>query len=55
MWGIPSNSQIQIIGNIEEVIQSCCGAVQGIRKVPENMSDKSTAMYHNRADDGFVF
>ena len=33
---------------VEEIMRSCGGAVQGVR-------EKEGALYHNRADDGFVY
>ena len=36
------------IFEVEEVMRSCGGAVQGVR-------EKEGALYHNRADDGFVY
>lgn len=62
-------------GDVEEVMRSCGGAVQGIREVslllpqltplPNDSDDKFSPkflnentgkrMYHNRADDGFLF
>eukprot|EP00592_Proboscia_alata_P025659 CAMPEP_0194441470 /NCGR_PEP_ID=MMETSP0176-20130528/121827_1 /TAXON_ID=216777 /ORGANISM="Proboscia alata, Strain PI-D3" /LENGTH=140 /DNA_ID=CAMNT_0039266879 /DNA_START=53 /DNA_END=472 /DNA_ORIENTATION=+ len=45
---------------VEEVMRSCGGAVQGIRDLciatdsDANTNDNET-VYHNRADDGFVY
>merc|ERR1719491_2589881 len=41
-------------------MRSCGGAVQGIREVAipietADMGGKAETMYHNRADDGFVY
>ncbi len=39
---------------VEEVMRSCGGAVQGVKEIayPNSPFDR---MYHNRADDGFLF
>ena len=54
-------------GEVEEVMRSCGGAVQGIREIPLSLSPASSASssgdgepepegrYLNRADDGFVY
>lgn len=42
-----------VVGCVEEVMRSCGGAVQGIREVPVDTNDEG--VYHNRADDGFIF
>ena len=47
--------------DVEEVMRSCGGAVQGIKELPLNLlypdlSDVTEdRMYHNRADSGFVY
>ena len=33
---------------VEEVMRSCGGAVQGVREM-------QSELYHNRADDGFIY
>ena len=52
-------------GEVEEVMRSCGGAVQGIREVGVTIinkndnyisdDDDSNKPYHNRADDGFIY
>jgi len=54
-------------GEVEEVMRSCGGAVQGIKEVPlllsqplsddDDLTDDNSSerLYHNRADDGFLF
>jgi hypothetical protein len=60
-WGIPQKSQNLFIGEVEEVMRSCGGAVQGIREVPQEVhvdsssTTRTSGMYHNRADDGFIY
>ncbi len=62
-WGISSNSETKYVGDVEEVMRSCGGAVQGIREVPQIVDSSSSAaatqdhhrLYHNRADDGFIY
>lgn len=48
-----------VVGDVEEVMRSCGGAVQGIREVPffpqQKDDNESEGLYHNRADDGFVY
>ena len=41
-------------GSVEEVMRSCGGAVQGVKEIqfPGSIFNQ---MYHNRADDGFVY
>jgi hypothetical protein len=46
--------------NVEEVMRSCGGAVQGIREVPgicigNKNDDSDEGIYLNRSNDGFVF
>lgn len=43
-----------ITASVEEVMRSCGGAVQGVKEIKyqEAVFDQ---MYHNRADDGFVY
>jgi len=52
-WGVAIDSEIENVREVEEVMRSCGGAVQGIKEV--SLIDDSTSIYHNRADDGFVF
>lgn len=44
---------------VEEVMRSCGGAIQGIRELPLSMifdaSSEEDRTYHNRADGGFVY
>ena len=60
-WGTSSNSKTKHVGDVEEVMRSCGGAVQGIREVPIIVDSSSAAatedhrLYHNRADDGFIY
>jgi hypothetical protein len=64
-WGISSNSEeTKYVGDVEEVMRSCGGAVQGIREVPQIVDSSSSSaaaatqdhrLYHNRADDGFIY
>jgi len=47
-------------GEVEEVMRSCGGAVQGIREIgfttsSTTINDNDSNLYLNRADDGFVF
>ena len=47
-------------GQVEEVMRACGGAVQGIREMPlfirqGTEEEDPQRLYHNRADDGFVF
>ncbi len=39
--------------NVEEVMRSCGGAVQGVKEIMSGSINDQ--MYHNRADDGFIF
>jgi hypothetical protein len=52
------------IREVEEVMRSCGGAIQGIRELPlssfiipgdEKASEEERRTYHNRADGGFVY
>ena len=51
------------IKEVEEVMRSCGGAVQGIRELPlssfilpgEGSASEERQTYHNRADGGFVY
>ncbi len=58
-WGTPVDSHTLFLGEVEEVMRSCGGAVQGIREVKaiqELCGDSSSSgLYHNRADDGFIY
>ena len=42
---------------VEEVMRSCGGAVQGVREIPNKLmfEDLVERSYHNRADGGFVY
>ncbi|GFH52090.1 hypothetical protein CTEN210_08566 [Chaetoceros tenuissimus] len=40
------------IAEVQEVMRSCGGAIQGIKELSH---DNSGDLYHNRADDGFVY
>lgn len=44
---------------VDEVMRSCGGAIQGIREIPLMLSDvpgeEKERIYHNRADGGFVY
>lgn len=46
------NAQTREKQQVEQVMRSCGGAVQGIREVPFN---KEIGEYHNRANDGFIY
>ena len=54
----PNNDEITV-SDVEEVMRSCGGAVQGIREIPLSnelrCSNGDYRTYHNRADDGFVY
>ena len=61
-WSIPSDPKPQLVGEIEEVMRSCGGAVQGVRDIPahatvaqEQESLSGNERYFNRADDGFIY
>ena len=50
-WKTDSDDTVR---NVEEVMRSCGGAVQGVKEIKyENAVFDQ--MYHNRADDGFTF
>jgi hypothetical protein len=51
-YGSPIESKINSVGDVEEVMRACGGAVQGIKEI-SRVDDSS--IYHNRADDGFVY
>lgn len=40
---------------VEEVMRSCGGAVQGLRETKKEGESLEQTWYHNRADDGFLF
>lgn len=44
---------VQSSSQMEEVMRSCGGAVQGLREIRE--AQESQSVFLNRADDGFVF
>jgi hypothetical protein len=50
---------IPVREEVEEVMRSCGGAIQGIREIPLLLSclpgDDKERIYHNRADGGFVY
>lgn len=50
---------VSIREEVEEVMRSCGGAIQGIREIPFVLSnvpaDAKERVYHNRADGGFVY
>ncbi|KAL3794348.1 hypothetical protein ACHAW5_009908 [Stephanodiscus triporus] len=45
------------IREVEEVMRSCGGAIQGIREIPldKKASEEERRTYHNHADGGFVY
>jgi hypothetical protein len=47
-------SNISTASSVEEVMRSCGGAVQGVKEI-EFTGSLFDQMYHNRADDGFVY
>lgn len=69
-WNLPSQNGGDVSFEVEEVMRSCGGAVQGVRELPLSLTDsageeRSTLeavveeggerIYHNRADSGFVY
>ena len=54
-----SKSTLNDDWEVEEVMRACGGAVQGIREMPlfhrQNEYKEEDRLYHNRADDGFIF
>jgi hypothetical protein len=55
-WAIKdSASAVVKVREVEEVMRSCGGAVQGIREPSDLQGEEPTSTYLNRANDGFVF
>lgn len=63
-WTIVTNAEdgaaAPTVHEVEEVMRSCGGAIQGIRELPlsslfETTDGEDHRTYHNRADGGFVY
>jgi len=56
-WQQTSSSSSLMVrsGEVEEVMRSCGGAVQGVREISLDQNNNTPGHYLNRANDGFVF